>query len=291
MIRPERPLLVYDGDCAFCARGSPAGDGDGRAGRVRTVAGRSGPLPGVPPERFRESVVLIEPDGRVTRAPGLCSRSLAEAAGRRALERPLRAAAGVGARERGRVRLIAGHRDMALRVTRLLWGEHVAPPGERAPAWLFLRLLAVAYATAFASLAVQIVGLAGRDGILPITDLLGWRPRTSGRCATGRCPRSRGGPPAMPRSRSSAGPAAAWHCCCYLGIAPAINARASVGALPVRLEPPDRTFLGSSGTGLLIDAGFLAIFPGALALAVEARDGYRRRLAARSGCCAGSCSA
>lgn len=39
--------------------------------------------------------------------------------------------------------------------------------------WLFLRLLGVVYLVAFASLAVQIVGLVGHDGILPAGAFLG----------------------------------------------------------------------------------------------------------------------
>src|SRR5215813_8621672 len=38
--------------------------------------------------------------------------------------------------------------------------------------WLFLRLLGLIYLIAFASLATQIRGLAGREGILPAADFL-----------------------------------------------------------------------------------------------------------------------
>ncbi len=43
--------------------------------------------------------------------------------------------------------------------------------------WLFLRLLGIIYLTAFVSLAVQIKGLAGRDGVLPAADFLFSRSR------------------------------------------------------------------------------------------------------------------
>ncbi len=39
-------------------------------------------------------------------------------------------------------------------------------------AWVFLRLLALIYLAAFVSLAVQIDGLLGSDGILPVRDFL-----------------------------------------------------------------------------------------------------------------------
>lgn len=48
-----------------------------------------------------------------------------------------------------------------------------AGPGTYALAsWLFLRVLGLAYFVAFASLAVQIRGLAGRDGLLPVAEFL-----------------------------------------------------------------------------------------------------------------------
>ncbi|MGR9107513.1 MAG: lipase maturation factor family protein [Gammaproteobacteria bacterium] len=49
------------------------------------------------------------------------------------------------------------------------------PPPARydVVAWLFLRVLALIYIAAFSSMAVQIEGLVGSHGILPITDRLG----------------------------------------------------------------------------------------------------------------------
>src|SRR5579884_4087206 len=45
-------------------------------------------------------------------------------------------------------------------------------PGYLLSRWLFLRLLGVVYAVAFASLAVQVAGLVGSGGILPARDFL-----------------------------------------------------------------------------------------------------------------------
>jgi hypothetical protein len=47
--------------------------------------------------------------------------------------------------------------------------------------WLFLRLLGLIYLIAFASLATQIRGLAGREGILPASEVLDYRDRKIGR--------------------------------------------------------------------------------------------------------------
>lgn len=55
------------------------------------------------------------------------------------------------------------------------WLQPVLAPtaeGYRLVAWVFLRLLGLIYAAAFASLAVQILALAGSQGIYPITEQL-----------------------------------------------------------------------------------------------------------------------
>src|SRR5690349_21499770 len=64
------------------------------------------------------------------------------------------------------------------------------PAGSYArSAWLFRRLLALAYLAAFASLLVQVRGLVGHDGILPAAELMdsarAWAD-SHGLSATGR---------------------------------------------------------------------------------------------------------
>lgn len=77
-----RPLLVYDGDCAFCRRWIArwrrvTGEGVDYA-PYQEVAAR---FPAVPLERFKSAVQLIEPDGRVSQAAEAALRALAHAPG------------------------------------------------------------------------------------------------------------------------------------------------------------------------------------------------------------------
>src|SRR5439155_15033016 len=51
--------------------------------------------------------------------------------------------------------------------TNLGWGRVTRPPTYARASWAFLRLLGLVYLIAFASLATQILGLVGHDGILP----------------------------------------------------------------------------------------------------------------------------
>lgn len=65
-------------------------------------------------------------------------------------------------------RFIAGHQGAALALTRLLWGERIERPGYRVASAFFSRALAFVYLIAFASFGIQIRGLIGEDGILPV---------------------------------------------------------------------------------------------------------------------------
>jgi len=47
---------------------------------------------------------------------------------------------------------------------------HKEPPPEGLTVWLFLRCLGIIYLCAFASLGTQIVGLIGKEGLLPLVD-------------------------------------------------------------------------------------------------------------------------
>src|SRR5262249_53399523 len=57
-------------------------------------------------------------------------------------------------------------------VSKALWGPALEPERYELVCWVFLRGLGAIYVAAFASLAVQIEGLAGSAGILPFASLL-----------------------------------------------------------------------------------------------------------------------
>lgn len=169
----DRPVMVFDGDCGFCRRWvarwrHATGDRieyvpfQDSAERFRNVAR----------EDFAQAVHLIEPDGRVTHGAEAVLRTLALGAGRRAplwwydhvpLFAPLSEFC---------YGLVARRRGVADRVTTALWGHHVVPPSNARTASLFIRLIGLTYAVAFISLWVQIIGLVGANGILPIRELL-----------------------------------------------------------------------------------------------------------------------
>ena len=54
-------------------------------------------------------------------------------------------------------------------ISMLLWGKQHVPAQYHLTSWLFLRLLGLIYLSAFISFGVQITGLAGDHGILPVS--------------------------------------------------------------------------------------------------------------------------
>ena len=168
-----KPLLIFDGECGFCRAWIErwrAITGD----RVEYAASQqvAERFPEIPRERFARAVQLIEPDGTRYEAAEAVFRSLAHASGNGAWLALYRHAPLFAPISEWSYRVVAGHRPVFEKLTRVLWGARVVPPGSRLTQWLFMRLLGVVFAIAFLSLAVQITGLIGHTGILPIHDYL-----------------------------------------------------------------------------------------------------------------------
>jgi len=166
--KPARPVLIFDGDCGFCRRWiqrwkRAIGD------RVEFVSFQEAGtrFPQIPKAAFAESVHLVEPDGRSSHGAEAVFRALAHAPGRGGWLWAYRRIPGFAVVSEWCYGLVARHRSAFSRLTDLIWGEHLLPPGEGLTCWLFIRLLAIVYGVAIISLWTQIQGLVGSGGILP----------------------------------------------------------------------------------------------------------------------------
>lgn len=169
---PARPLLVYDGDCGFCklwiARWQ---EETGAAVDYRPLQETAARFPEVPREEFERAVKLIEADGRVWSGAAAVYHSLG--AGGRGLNRwSYEHIPGFAAFSELAYRFIAGHRELAGRVTWLLWGKDVRRPTYFAAQRWFLRALGAIYLIAFLSFWVQADGLIGARGIMPVSQFV-----------------------------------------------------------------------------------------------------------------------
>ena len=170
---PDEPLVIFDGRCGFCriwieywkiiTRGRVA------YAPSQEVGGR---FPQIPQEQFGQSVQLVTPTGEVVRGARAVFMTLTYAPGMAWLLWAYEHVPGFAPVTEGAYRWVASHRTFCNHLTRVTFGKSIRPLETAKLEWLFLRLLAAIYFVAFASLAVQITGLIGDQGILPVSGFL-----------------------------------------------------------------------------------------------------------------------
>jgi predicted DCC family thiol-disulfide oxidoreductase YuxK len=167
------PLLAYDGDCGFCAYWVRYWQRlTGERVRYAPYQEITADHPDVSVEEFARSIQLFEPEGARYSGAEAAFRVLALAPGGGIslwMYWHLPGFAGLAEATYG---LIARHRDVAYRWSRLLWGGERYPATYDLVSWLFLRLLGLTFLVAFVSIGSQITGLVGEDGILPLSNYL-----------------------------------------------------------------------------------------------------------------------
>ena len=156
-----KPTLIFDGTCGFCRIWIEywkllTGDAIDYAPSQEVAQN----YPQIAPEAFKRSVQLVLPDGEVFSGAEAVFRTLG-------LTSLYQKVPGVAPITEVAYRLIAAHRDVFYWVTVLMFGRTVRPLKYDAVAQLFRRVLAVIWFIAFASFAVQAIGLIGSNGILP----------------------------------------------------------------------------------------------------------------------------
>ena len=172
---PERPLVIYDGRCGFCLLWIERWrqrTGESVDYEASQTAGKR--FPEIPEEAFASAVQLVLPDGRVFAGAEAVARMLALGSGNGSWLWIYRHVPGAAVTAELVYRVVASHRPAATAVTRVLWGSSVEKPAYFAATALFLRLLGLSYVAAFVSLLLQVDGLVGSHGILPIARYLDW---------------------------------------------------------------------------------------------------------------------
>lgn len=173
MVQASRPILIYDGDCGVCRNWVNYWQAlTGASVEFRPYQHAAADFPHIPLDAFRQAIQLIEPAGRVYSGAAATFRLLSLAPGHCCGWWLYRNLPGFAAASEWAYRFFADRRGLLNGLTCLLWGPAREPAGYRLPSWLFLRLIGLIYAVAFASLGVQILGLIGSDGILPLEPLM-----------------------------------------------------------------------------------------------------------------------
>jgi predicted DCC family thiol-disulfide oxidoreductase YuxK len=170
---PPRPLLIWDGECHFCRRWMErwheitTGDVD-----YTTYQEAASRFPEIPREQFERSIVYIDRSGAVFTGAEAVYRSLGTRPSRKWLSWSYERLPGFAAISELAYRVIARHRRAASVITRFLWGNDVRPPTYFWAREWFLRALGLIFLIAFVSLWVQIDGLVGSNGLLPVSRFL-----------------------------------------------------------------------------------------------------------------------
>src|SRR6478735_9069347 len=178
---PPKPLMIWDGECHFCRRWIERWH-EITAGEVEyaTYQENADRFPEIPREQFQRSVVYIDNSGQVFIAAEAVYRSLRCRSSKKWLWWNYQHIPGFAAVSELGYNFIARHRGFASAITQLLWGKDVRPPTYFWAHRWFLRALGLVYLIAFVSLWIQIDGLVGANGILPISDYLSLAHREIG---------------------------------------------------------------------------------------------------------------
>ena len=127
-----KPLLVFDGNCSFCRRWvarwqRATGDRVEYAPSSEAAAR----LPDIPPERFKEAVVFVDAEGRVSHGAEAVFRALAVMPGQAWPLGLYRHVPGFAPLSELLYRLVARHRGPLSWLSESIWGPHLVPPGEQ----------------------------------------------------------------------------------------------------------------------------------------------------------------
>src|ERR1700736_1960720 len=166
---PPKPLLIWDGECHFCRRWIERWREITR-GKIEfaTYQEPAHELPEISREQFHHAIAFIDKEGKVFFAAKAVYRSLRCRFSRKWLSWSYDRVPAFAPVSELAYKFIARHRRLGSAITRLLWGEDVRPPNFFWARKWFLRSLGLVYLIAFVSLWVQIDGLIGSNGILPV---------------------------------------------------------------------------------------------------------------------------
>jgi predicted DCC family thiol-disulfide oxidoreductase YuxK len=171
--RGLRPLLIYDGDCGFCAYWARYWQKlTGDRVEYRPYLEVAAQYPEISEVEFQRAVQFILPDGYRASAAEASFLTLSYADGKGVWLALYKHLPGFPAMSEWVYVFIAAHRPAFFRVSLLLRGGNHEPPRYDLVSFLFLRLFGLIYLSAFVSFAVQAQGLIGSHGILPLAELV-----------------------------------------------------------------------------------------------------------------------
>src|SRR6267378_2896418 len=257
---PAKPLIIWDGECHFCRRWIERWREITRDSVDYATSQESAQrFPEIPREQFERSVIYIETDGSVFLGSEAVFRSLRCRSSKKWLAWSYDHVPGFAAVSASLYRIIACNRRFASAITRLLWGDDVRPPAYFVARRWFLRALGLIFLIAFVSLWVQIDGLIGSNGIIPVGEFLPAARAQLGDRASSILPTLCWFNSSDAVLHSLCGGGVVLSLLLIFGIAPALSLVGLV-VFYLSLAIAGQTFLSFQWDILLIETGFLSIF-------------------------------
>jgi predicted DCC family thiol-disulfide oxidoreductase YuxK len=169
----DHPILLYDGACGICRRWVDYWQSLTQE-RVlyRPYQEAAADFPTLAPQDLAKAIFLIELDGDVTFGAAATYRLLTYAPGRGFWWTLYRRLPGFAPLSEAAYGFLSCHRGLLAFITHLLWGSRLEPARDDLTRFLFLRLFGAILICAFISLAVQILGLVGKNGLSPLAPYL-----------------------------------------------------------------------------------------------------------------------
>ena len=166
-----RPTLVYDGDCGICRYWVTIGGSRPAARRLPALSGGREGFPSIPPAAFPHAVQFIDTDGTCIRALPPPPRA-ARGSRKECVVVAIRAPAGLRDGSEWAYAFFARRRGLLNFVSQAPLGSRRSSPSATSLCRGCSAPFRRDHVAAFASLAVQIQGLVGHAGILPLADYL-----------------------------------------------------------------------------------------------------------------------
>lgn len=182
-------VLIYDGDCGICREWVDywrcvTGPGV----EYRPYQQVAGDYPDISLQEFEAAVQLIGPDAKRCSGARACLELYRNKPPYQLFIWLYDYLPGVALISESCYGFLSRHRGLLAFFTHLFWGREFRPAEFYLTSWVFLRLLGLIYCAAFLSLYVQITGLIGTDGILPLANYLDAARNTLGNTAYYRLP-------------------------------------------------------------------------------------------------------
>lgn len=169
----QKPVLIYDGECGICRYWVDYWHKlTGDTVEYRPYQEVAADYPDITIDEFRRAIQFIDTDGRVSSGAEANFELLRDVAPYGLLRMLYCYLPGFAALSELSYSFFSSHRGLLRFLSHTLWGRRFEPPRYEFVSWLFLRLLALIYLGFFISLGVQITGLVGSDGILPVSIFL-----------------------------------------------------------------------------------------------------------------------